>query len=274
MRRHYSLVPFAIVAFVLALASTVRADTGFLDRKIVLAGVAYRYQVYVPEDYSSDRAWPLIIDLHGNGAQGSDGLLQTGRGLVLAEQIRLHRSRFPAIGLFPQAELGKRWLDEDMQALVIAQLDQTFNEFRLDAGRIYLTGFSMGAAGAYRLAFRWPKRFAAVVAIAGPVEPSAATTYSDRDIVADKKANAFVNEKDPFGALATRIKHIPIRIFHGGADAIVPVEQSRRLFEALRRAGADVHYQEYPGASHGGAADNAYADETLITWLFSTRRTP
>lgn len=274
MRRHDSLVPIAVVAFVLALAGAVRADTGFLDRKIVLAGVSYRYQVYVPEDYSSDRAWPLIVDLHGNGAQGSDGLLQTGRGLVLAEQIRLHRSRFPAIGLFPQAEFGKRWLDEDMQALVIAQLDQTFKEFRLDAGRIYLTGFSMGATGAYRLAFRWPKRFAAVVAIAGRVETSTATTYNDRDIVSDKKANAFVNEKDPFGALAAGIKHIPIRMFHGDADATVPVEQSRQLFEALRRAGSDVLCQEYPSATHGGAADKAYADEALITWLFSTRRTP
>lgn len=258
-----------VLGFLLA-PSPSFADTGFLDRSVTIGKMTYRYQVYVPADHSRTKAWPVVVDLHGNGAQGPDGLLQTVRGM--AESIRRFRSRFPAIVVFPQAEAGKRWLDEDMEELVIAELDRTMTEFAGDPARVYLTGFSMGATGAYRIAYRWPNRFAAIVAIAGRVDTSDAKTYSDRDKEADRKANPFVTAKDPFVALATTIKHVPIRIFHGDADETVPVEQSRRLAPALKDVRADVRYQEYPGATHTGAADKAYADQELIAWLFAQRR--
>ena len=232
--------------------------------------LTYRYQVYVPADHSRAKSWPVIVDLHGNGAQGPDGLLQTARGM--AQQIRIHRSRFPAVVVFPQAELGKRWLDADMEELVIAELDRTMSEFGGDPSRVYLTGFSMGATGAYRIAYRWPTRFAALVAIAGRIDTSDAKTYSDRDKEADRKANPFVGAKDPFAALSEKIKHLPIRIFHGDADETVPVAQSRQLAPALKAAGANMLYQEYPGATHVGAAEKAYAEEALIAWLLAQHR--
>jgi len=74
-----------------------------------------------------------------------------------------------------QCEMGKRWLYPDMEELVMKELDATVREFRVDPARIYLTGFSMGATGAYRIAAKWPERFAALMAVAGRVEP--ASTY-------------------------------------------------------------------------------------------------
>lgn len=79
------------------------------------------------------------------------------------------------------------------------------SEFGGDPARLYLTGFSMGATGAYRIAYRWPARFAAIAAIAGRVDTSDAATYSDRDKEADRKANPFVTAADPFAALAAKI---------------------------------------------------------------------
>jgi predicted peptidase len=259
------------VAFGMLLAQPpAYGDTGFLDRSVTIGAVTYRYQVYVPAEHSRTKSWPVVIDLHGNGAQGPDGLLQTARGL--AEQIRLNRSRFPAVVVFPQAETGKRWLDDDMEELVIAELDRTMTEFAGDPLRVYLTGFSMGATGAYRIAYRWPNRFAAIIAVAGRVDTSDAKTYSNRDKEADHKANPFVSSADPFAALAEKIKHIPIRIFHGDADETVSVEQSRRLAPALKAAQASIRYEEYAGATHVGAAQKAYADQELIRWLFTQHR--
>jgi poly(3-hydroxybutyrate) depolymerase len=50
------------------------------------------------------------------------------------------------------------------------QLEHTIEEFHGDQSRIYLTGFSMGGAGTYRMAHRWPDRFAALLVVTGPVE--------------------------------------------------------------------------------------------------------
>src|SRR5262245_40875956 len=72
---------------VLLIHTPALADTGFLDRTITVGTVSYRYQVYVPANHTPAKVWPVIVDLHGNGSQGTDGLLPTLRGL--ADQIRL-----------------------------------------------------------------------------------------------------------------------------------------------------------------------------------------
>lgn len=43
------------------------AQTGFLDRTITIDDAPYRYQVYVPADYTPRTSWPVIVSLHGNG---------------------------------------------------------------------------------------------------------------------------------------------------------------------------------------------------------------
>jgi predicted peptidase len=71
---------------------------------------------------------------------------------------------------------------------------------------------------------------------------------------------------------AAKLSHIPSWIFHGSADRSVPVAESRDMAAALERAGAPVHYTEYPGVGHN-SWDRAYAEPALWTWLFDQQRT-
>jgi predicted peptidase len=259
------------VAVFASLAGSAFAQSGFLDRSVTLGGVEHRFQVYVPANYAKGPPLPVVVDLHGIGLQGSDGLLQTSIGLAAA--IRHDRARFPVIAILPQDQAGKRWLDADMQALVIAELDQTVRQFKTDPRRIYLSGFSMGATGAYRLAYHWPNRFAAVAMIAGRVTTADVKTYSEADKGADRAANPFVAQADPFAALAKGLAGVPITIFHGDADRTVPVSQSRQLAAALQAAGANVRYRENPGGDHYDTAEKAYASDDFMPWLL-TQRSP
>src|SRR5262245_5270332 len=93
------------------------ADTGFLDRQIVVNGQSYRYQVYVPTDYDPSKVWPIILDLHGNGPQGIDGLKPTT--FQLGDQIRRYRDFFPTIVVFPQAPPEHFWEELPMQELAL-----------------------------------------------------------------------------------------------------------------------------------------------------------
>jgi predicted peptidase len=153
-----------------------------------------------------------------------------------------------------------------MQEMVIAQIDRTIEEFAVDPDRVYLTGFSMGAAGVYGMAYRWPERFAAVAAIAGRVEAASGTDQAAR------RANGFLTAPDPFDALAERIKDVPIWIFHGSEDEGMSVGQSRRLVPVLKAAGANVRYTEYRGANHDDSAYRALSDPELMKWLLEQRR--
>lgn len=257
------------LVFALVIAAPVLSDTGFLNRSITVAGNSYRYQVYVPADYNPARQWPVIVYLHGNGGQGDDGVFPTAADL--GNTIRRYRSPFPAIVLFPQAPTGQYWEQLPMQELVIAELNQVEQEFRVERSREYLTGHSMGAAGTYRIAYRWPDRFAALVSVSGTVQPIPPHLGPDRAEI-DQNTNPFTATSDAFSELSGRIKHLPIWIFHGDMDDVVSVDQSRQLASALKRAGADIHYSEFHNVGHIDAATKAYADPEMLKWLLSQYR--
>jgi predicted peptidase len=234
-----------LLCALLPAATDAAADTGFLDRTVSVAGVTYRYEVYVPAEHAPTQTWPIVVDLHGNGAQGSDGIRQTAH--FFADQIRMQRSRFPMIVVFPQAALGQTWQGATMQDMVAAELDATIREFHGDPDRVCLTGFSMGGAGVYALAARWPEKFAGLIAIAGG-------GGGDVD------------------ALAHTLAHIPIWIVHGDADERVPVTASREMVDALKKINARVTYTEYAGGRHGPTAEKIYADPEFTSWLLAQRR--
>ena len=64
-----------------------------------------------------------------------------------------------------------------------------------------------------------------------------------------------------------KITNLPVWVFHGGADDVVPVENSRKLFAELKRLGAPARYTEYNQVLHASWTP-AYGDENLFRWLF------
>ncbi|HYI09591.1 MAG TPA: hypothetical protein VEK57_11055 [Thermoanaerobaculia bacterium] len=99
-----------LVSLFLALAcgAATPMQTGFLDRTVTLKATTYRYVVYVPQNWSAEKKWPVLLFLHGAGERGSDGLRQTQYALAAA--IRWERERVPAVVVFPQAGLEDRWM--------------------------------------------------------------------------------------------------------------------------------------------------------------------
>lgn len=255
----------ALAGFVVVHASAVSAqDTGFLNRSVSVDGGEYRYQVYVPREFRASHALPVILALHGGGQYGKDGLLQTDVGL--AQAIRRHVERIPAIVVFPQSQPGGT---PGFQALggrlALAALDKSIAEFNADRTRVYVTGFSMGGNGAWYLAFHHADRFAALVVVCGFVDAFTGTTSGVR------YSPIVPGVSDPYGVIAQRVSKLPLWILHGDADQTVSVEQSRRMAAALAKVGADMRYTELPGVPHN-AWDPAYERADLFTWLFQQKR--
>jgi len=233
-------------------------ETGFLNRSISVDGVDYPYVVYVPRDFDRQSTWPVVLFLHGSDERGRDGLRATQIGAGAA--IRAHPEWVRAVVVFPQAPPDTRWLGGPADA-AMAALDRAIVEFHGDRRRVYLTGLSMGGYGTYHLAMAHPDRFAALVVVCGGLLPHATTTA-----VQQSPLNA--QAADPYAFTAHALRKLPIRIFHGTADPVIPVEESRKMVDALKREGAAVQYTEYPGVGHD-AWTHAYSTEELWTWLFS-----
>jgi predicted peptidase len=256
-----ALVALAIPACATACAGAPRDDrpgqpTGFLDRTVAYQGAPYRYQVYVPPTHSPDRAWPVILFLHGAGERGTDGLRPTHTGL--AGTIRWQREWFPAVVVFPQVAWPDSFWAGAAEAIALQALDAAVAEFHGDPDRIYLTGLSMGGFGTWRTAAEHPDRFAAIVVAAGglpdplPVGAPAAVA-------------------DPHGYVASRVRDVPAWIFHGAADSAT-LADTRLLVAALRHLEADVRYTEYAAAGHDESWQRAFDDPELWQWVFGQRR--
>lgn len=233
-----------------------------MNRTVVINGTAYPYTVYVPRDWTPSRAWPVILSLHGAGERGNDGVRQMQIGAASA--IRSHPERVPAIVVFPQAPAETRWLGEPADAAMRA-LGEAIAEFRGDRDRVYVTGLSMGGYGTIHLALAHPDRFAALVVVCGGLFPHPSTT-------AVQTSPLVKDAPDAYAFVAQSLRNMPIWLFHGDSDPVIPVDESRRMVAALKAAGApNVRYTEYAGVGHN-AWDRAYREAELWTWLFAQKR--
>lgn len=123
---------------------------------------------------------------------------------------------------------------------------------KVDAARVYLTGLSMGGYGSWALLAKFPERFAAVAPICGGGE------RIDILLAARERAAA--------------LKSLPVWAFHGGKDPVVPLVESERMVEALKKAGVkDVQLTVYPEAQHDSWTAT-YNNPKLYEWLLAHER--
>jgi len=244
----------------LGLSTSAPPETGFLSRSVELDGTTYLYQVFVPAQWTPEAKWPVIFFLHGAGERGADGMRQTEEGLP---EILRTRPDFPAVVVMPQCRRGAWWGEPAMEAQAFAALEASMSELHGDPERLYLTGLSMGGYATWAFGYKYPEKFAALVPIAGGV-----TTR--RSFPAPEWHPAARAPDDPYTETARGIGKVPVWAFHGDADRSVPVRESRELTQALKRAGGNVRYTEYPGVPHN-SWDRAYREDGLIDWILAQR---
>lgn len=230
----FLLVVFMSVNFSQTKSSSQRLEK--LDKEVKLK-VELQYLIYLPKNYeTSEERFPLLLFLHGAGERGNDIELVKRHG---PPKLVEEGKEFPFIIVSPQCPEGTRW---NYQTLALtALLDEIESKYRVDKNRIYVTGLSMGGQGTWTLALTQPNRFAAIAPICG---------WTDSWEVC-------------------KISHIPIWVFHGAKDNVVPVSESQEMVKALQDCGAkEVKLTIYPEANHDSWTET-YNNPELYNWLLS-----
>ena len=234
------------------------AERGFLLRELQVGERTYLYALYVPRAYSADRAWPLVVFLHGRGESGTDGSRQLAQGLPSA--VQWDAARWPTLVLAPQKpDEDSEW--EQHEAAVMAILELVRQEYRVDSERIALTGISQGGHGTWVLGARHPELWSALVPVCG---------YAGARHGAAGPGLAPPFEGGP-EELAAPLAGVPVWAFHGEDDDIVPAAETRAMAAAITAAGGTVEATVYPGVNHG-SWDRAYREERLPAFLLAPRR--
>jgi predicted peptidase len=127
----------------------------------------------------------------------------------------------------------------------------------------------MGGFGSWYLAQKYPGHFAAMIVICGGIRPPAAALKNFPDLTKVVPPDSPIS----YTEAAVRVGKVPVWIFHGANDDIVPVTESQRMNAAMKQVGAEVHYTEYQGIRHD-SWDKAFDDPKLFPWLLSKTLTP
>jgi len=130
------------------------------------------YTVYVPKGYDGKGTWPLLLLLHGSGgdqweiAQAAANL--DGRSVFRgALEENVQEANFLLCAPLARGPSGYEQIAE---VDILQTLDEVQRDYRVDSDRVYAMGWSMGGAGSYMMASRFPDRFAAVMPVAGSMD--------------------------------------------------------------------------------------------------------
>ncbi|MET1260726.1 PHB depolymerase family esterase [Flagellimonas sp. DF-77] len=198
------------------------------------------YYLYYPESYESktDEEFGLLLFLHGGGESGAalEEIKKNGPPKLLVEG-----KQFPFLVLAPQNPYKKQWWNIHA---VKQLLDHIVSSNRVDTDKIYLTGLSRGGSAAWNLAVQYPETFAALAVVCG-MAPAPYAHWLDKDM--------------------------PIWVFHGDEDPVIPVSESDVMVAKLRGMGFDVRYSRYEGVGHN-SWEQAYTNDALYEWMNDQQR--
>ena len=243
--------------------STKAQDTNlYKPEKFIRGTDTLLYRILMPENFDKTKTYPVLLFLHGAGERGNDNKAQLihGSKLFLRPEVR---ANYPAIVIFPQCPEDSYWSNVKSSTvngkrnfefekggkptlamkMVMSLMEQVKDLPYTDNKRIYAGGLSMGGMGTFEILRRMRGEFAAAFAVCGGDNPENVRKY----------------------------KNIPLWIFHGAKDDVVPPENSQIIADALKAKKADVKFTMYPEANHN-SWDQAFAEPELLSWLFSHKR--
>jgi phospholipase/carboxylesterase len=194
------------------------------------------FWLYVPENYSPDRVWPLVVALHGGSG--------TGR-LFLWSWLRDARS-CGAILVAPTS-VGSTWalMGADVDTPNLTRiLELIRSRWNVDSSRALLTGMSDGGTFTYVSGLEAGSPFTHLAPVSAAFHPMLGE-MADVD----------------------RMRGLPIHITHGALDWMFPVELARQAQRALLRTGAAVTYREVEDLSHTYPRE---VNGVVLDWLEAT----
>ena len=190
-------------------------------------GETIPYALFIPSSYNEGNPAPLIISLHGLGRtydwlMGYHGFLDQAEanGYIVVTPLGYIRR-----GWYGSRETEDQQDSKYSEQDVMEVLRLVRDELSVDNNRIYLWGHSMGGAGTYHIAAKYPDLFAGL-GVAAPAPES------DLDIKTTLE----------------RIKHIPIFVLQGDEDGLVTL--TRRWIKQMQDLGMQHVYAEIPGGDH------------------------
>jgi hypothetical protein len=170
------------------------------------------YYLYVPDDYSADREWPLFVGIHGAGGSGLD-CWNMWQSSADKEGFILLCPTIPGDAYGFRQDVGER--------TIWSAVGEVKKEYKI-RNRMFFAGFSAGAFFIQGFEYHYPSYVSGLAILSSGV---------------------YLNPK-----LFPEI--IPMIVVIGDADDSRAIETSQLFVNGLQQYGFDIHYELMPGVGH------------------------
>ena len=189
------------------------------------------FTLYLPEDYDSSKAYPLVVSLHYAGYNGA----YYGRGLLEFAMI----DGFQALQPIIVAPDSPGWSSPSGEAIVVSVTEHILSNYNIDRERVLISGYSMGGGGTWYVAARNQDIFTAAM-------PMAAM---------------------PAGNSAEVDWQIPILVLNSRADELFDFDRAEQLAKTVADAGATLNFVAVDDISHYRAEAYSTPIKDALPWL-------
>jgi dienelactone hydrolase len=207
-------------------------------------GVEFEYVLWVPQDYSPDKTWRLIVSLHGQNGNGEQ-FIRNWLSDVQRDGATFLLCPSAGRGGWGNSLLGYHH--------VLDALRDVTATYAIDLDRVYLDGASMGGNGSFQFACFHPDLFAGVAPRSGgPLFRK--TTKEDKNVTAEGLENL----------MAT-----PLYWIIGAKDPEVDnawVHVAKALLDPLK---SDFTFKEFPDGGHEWFPQENAA---VLAWMGAKKR--
>jgi phospholipase/carboxylesterase len=194
--------------------------------------LSLHYVLSVPGSKPDDAEMPLVIVMHGLGADAND---LAGLAPMLDGGYRFVFPNAPKpFEPMPGYSFGWSWFDGfppegdsivQSRTKLLALIDELVKRYPTPEGKIAVTGFSQGGLMALDVGFRTKQKIAGIVVMSGAI---------DEADMPDLRAQ----------------RELPVLLIHGTQDDMVPVLTARRTRHILEEHGLAPEYHEFPMGHH------------------------
>jgi len=219
------------------------------------SGKNLTYLVAQPDDFHPESKYPVVMFLHGFGANMYD-LINLAQEIDPGKYIYVFPNAPVPVAINPTVS-GFSWtrypgtLDEnelrDRQGLIVELIEDITSQYQVNPGKVILGGFSQGALLTYIDGLTNPDKFAGLICLSG--------IEIDQNIIS---------------SLPHEHRSQQLFIAHGINDPVVSINSARRTRDILEKANYSINYNEYPI----GHSISQEVINDLIPWIETALNSP
>jgi phospholipase/carboxylesterase len=191
--------------------------------------LSLRYVLNVPSGKPDDAELPLVLVMHGRGADANDladlaPMIDDGYRFVFANAAK----KFEPM---PGYSFGYSWFDGwppegdsiiQSRTKLLALIEELVERYPTPEGKIVIAGFSQGGMMALDVGFRTSQPIAGIICMSGAI----------------------------YEADMPPLRNLPVLIIHGTEDEMIPLFGARRTRFVLEENGVRPEYHEFPMGHH------------------------